>query len=182
MGDRKGDFMSKAMSVEVIATRILEIKGKKVMLDRDLAMLYGVSTKVLNQAVKRNKKRFPGDFMFQLTGLEKEQLVTICDRFVPLKHSTAAPYVFTEQGVAMLSSILNSERAIKVNIQIMRAFVKLKELLLTHKDLAIKIDALERKYDDHDRKIKAIFEAIRQLMEPPSVKEKRIIGFCPNPK
>jgi hypothetical protein len=91
-------------------------------------------------------------------------------------------YVFTEQGVAMLSSVLNSERAIKVNIQIMRAFIKLKELLLTHKDLAIKIDTLERKYDDHDRKIKAIFEAIKKLLEPPPVKEKRIIGFCPNPK
>lgn len=149
------------------------------MLDRDLAVLYGVSTKVLNQAVKRNKKRFPGDFMFQLNELEKVQLVTICDRLHLLKHSTVQPYVFTEQGVAMLSSVLNSERAIKVNIQIMRAFVKLKELLLTHKDLAIKIDALERKYNDHDQKIKAIFEAIKKLLEPSLAKDRIITGFRP---
>ena len=174
--------MGKAVSVEVIATRILEIRGKKVMLDRDLAVLYGVKTKRLNEQVSRNKKRFPADFMFQLTPAEKEQVVAICDHLKGLKFSYQPPYVFTEQGVAMLSSVLNSERAIKVNIQIMRAFVKLKELLLTHKDLAIKINALERKYNDHDRKIKAIFEAIKKLLEPPPVKEKRIIGFCPNPK
>jgi len=168
--------MPKEAAVEVIATRILEIRGKKVMLDRDLAKLYGVSTKVLNQAVKRNIKRFPLDFMFQLTNPERLELVTICDRFNSMKHSTSEPYVFTEQGVAMLSSVLNSERAIQVNILIMRAFIKLKELFLTHKDLAIKIDVLERKYAEHDDKIRAIFEAIRQLLEP-SVKEKKIIGF-----
>mgnify|MGYP001577202208 CR=1 FL=1 len=150
--------MGKVMPVEVIATRILEIRGKKVMLDRDLAVLYGVKTKRLNEQVNRNKKRFPADFMFQLTDTEKEQVVAICDHLKDLKFSYQLPYAFTEQGVAMLSSVLNSERAIKVNIQIMRAFVKLKELLLTHKDLAIKINALERKYDDHDQKIKAIFK------------------------
>ena len=171
--------MGKRIAVEVIATKILEIRGKKVMVDRDLAALYGVRTKVLNQAVKRNIKRFPNDFMFKLSKLEKEQLVTNCGRFIPLKHSTAMPYVFTEQGVAMLSSVLNSERAIKVNIQIMRAFVKLKELLLTHKDLAIKIDALERKYNDHDQKIKAIFDAIKKLLEPPPAKDRIITGFQP---
>jgi len=169
--------MGKDIAVEVVATKILEIRGKKVMLDRDLAYLYGVSTKVLNQAIKRNIKRFPLDFMFQLTTYEKEQLVTICDRFAILKHSTVLPHAFTEQGVAMLSSVLHSERAIHVNIQIMRAFVKLKELLLTHKDLAIKIEALERKYDDHDQKIRAIFEAIRQLMAPPPEPPKQKIGF-----
>jgi len=110
--------MSGVMSVEVIATKIFEIRGKKVILDRDLSELYGVSTKVLNQAVKRNIKRFPGDFMFQLTELEKDKVVTICDHLISLKFSYQLPYAFTEQGVAMLSSILNSERAIAVNIQI----------------------------------------------------------------
>ncbi|MDD5449405.1 MAG: ORF6N domain-containing protein [Candidatus Omnitrophica bacterium] len=169
--------MGKAVSVEVIATKIFEIRGRKVMLDRDLAALYDVLTKVLNQAVKRNRRRFPEDFMFQLTELEKERLVTICDHLKDLKFSYQIPYVFTEQGVAMLSSVLHTERAIKVNIQIMRAFVKLKELLLTHKDLAIKIDALERKYDDHDQNIKAIFEAIKKLLEPPPAKDRIITGF-----
>lgn len=142
------------------------------MLDRDLAGLYGVETRKLNQAVKRNIARFPEDFMFPLTRVEISRISQIA---ISLKFSKSV-YVFTEQGVAMLSSVLNSERAIQVNILIMRAFVKLKELLLTHKDLAIKIDAPERKYADHDEKIKLIFEAIRQLLEPPA-EEKGIIGF-----
>ncbi len=149
------------------------------MLDRDLAQLYGVGTKRLNEQVRRNKERFPEDFMFRLTAVEKAEVVAICDHLKTLKFSYQLPYVFTEQGVAMLSSVLNSERAIRVNIQIMRAFVKLKELLLTHKDLAIKLEALERKYVNHDEKIKAIFEAIKQLLRPKPVKEKRIIGFRP---
>jgi len=172
--------MSNTIAVEVIATKILEIRGKRVMVDRELALLYEVSTKVLNQAVKRNIRRFPPDFMFQLNDVEKEQLVTNCDRFSPMKHSSVLPYVFTEQGVSMLSSVLNSERAIQVNIMIMRAFVKLKELLLTHKDLALKIEALEEKYADHDNTIKLIFEAIKQLLTPPVAKEKKIIGFQTN--
>jgi hypothetical protein len=179
--------MPNTISTDIIASKILEIRGKKVMLDRELAKLYGVSTKVLNQAVKRNINRFPDDFMFKLTGVEKEKVVTICDylenRNLRSQIVTSSwggirylPYVFTEQGVAMLSSVLNSERAIRVNILIMRAFVKLREILLTHKDLAIKVEALERKYADHDEKIKMIFEAIKQLLQPP-VKEKPRIGF-----
>ena len=125
--------MKNAIAIDVIATKILEIRGKKVMLDRDLAKLYGVSTKVLNQAVKRNAKRFPEDFMFRLTKTELLELVTICDQFNSLKHSTSEPYVFTEQGVAMLSGVLNSDRAITVNILIMRAFVKLRKIVSTHK-------------------------------------------------
>lgn len=164
--------MSKSIAVEVIATRILEIRGKKVMLDRDLAKLYGVETRKLNQAVKRNIARFPEDFMFPLT---REEILRISQIVISLKFSKSV-YVFTEQGVAMLSSVLNSERAIQVNILIMRAFVKLKELLMTHKDLATKIEALEKKYANHDEKIKLIFEAIRQLLEP-LVKEKKIIEF-----
>lgn len=145
------------------------------MLDRDLAKLYGVGTRNLNKAVKRNLERFPHDFMFQLTREEFENLM--------FQTGTSSwggtrklPHVFTEQGVAMLSSVLNSKRAIKVNVQIMRAFVKLKELLLTHKDLAIKLEALEKKYANHDEKIEKIFEAIRQLMIPPE-EPKRKIGF-----
>ena len=154
------------------------------MLDRDLAKLYGVAAKVLNQAVKRNIKRFPEDFMFQLTW---EEIESLRSQFVTLnkskprgsrrgKHIKYLPHVFTEHGVAMLSSVLNSERAIQVNIMIMRAFTKLREILLTHKDLAIKLEALERKYADHDKKIQEIFEAIRQLMVLPE-DSKRKIGF-----
>ena len=167
--------MPNPVSIEVIATQILEIRGKKVMLDRDLAELYGVGPRDLNKAVKRNIERFPEDFMYQLTNEEVRNLM--------FQFGTSSwggirkpPYVFTEQGVAMLSSVLRSKRAIRVNIQIMRAFVKLKELLLTHKDLAEKIEALEKKYASHDEKISLIFEAIRQLLEPP-VKEKKMIGF-----
>ena len=157
--------MSNKISVDIIATKILEIRGKKVMLDADLARLYGVETRRLNEQVRRNKKRFPDDFMYRLT---KEEVTILKSQFATSSWGGVRklPYVFTEQGVAMLSSVLNSERAIKVNIQIMRAFVKLKELLLTHKDLAIKLEELERKYVNHDLKIKAIFEAIKQLLQP----------------
>ncbi len=167
--------MANIVSVEIITTKILEARGKKVMLDKDLAVLYGVSTKVLLQAVKRNTARFPDDFMYQLT---RQEIANLRSQIVTSSWGGRRylPYVFTQEGVAMLSSILNSERAIKVNIQIMRAFVKLKELLLTHKDLAIKIGALEKKYADHDEKIQKIFEAIRQLISPPE-EPKRKIGF-----
>jgi len=177
--------MSNAIAVEVIATRILELRNKKVILDRDLAKLYGVSAKVLNQAVKRNIKRFPGDFMFQLSWEEVEslrsQFVTLNNKKNEVsrrgKHIKYLPYAFTEHGVAMLSSVLNSERAIQVNILIMRAFTKLREILLTHKELAAKIETLEKKYAEHDDTIKAIFEAIKQLLEPPPAKPKPPIGF-----
>ena len=177
--------MTNIISAGVIATGILELRGKKVMLDRDLAKLYGVAAKVLNQAVKRNIRRFPEDFMFQLNWKEVESLRS---QIVTLKiseteasrrgrHIKYLPYAFTEHGVAMLSSVLNSERAIQVNILIMRAFTKLRAILLTHKELATKIEILEKKYAEHDKTIKAIFEAIKQLLEPPPVKEKKIIGF-----
>ena len=169
--------MPKTIAIEVIATRIQELRGKKVMLDRDLAKLYGVKVKRLNEQVKRNMKRFPDDFMFQLSWKEIESLRS---QFVTLKQGQNIkylPYVFTEQGVAMLSSVLNSERAIQVNILIMRAFTKLREILLTHKDLAAKIEALEKKYAGHDQTIKEIFQAIKQLLEPPLPKEKKLIGF-----
>ena len=177
--------MSKTIAAEVIATRIFEIRGKKVMFDRDLAGLYGVKLKRLNEQVKRNIKRFPEDFMFRLTKKEFENLIfqngisNLRSQFATSSWGGRRylPYVFTEHGVAMLSSVLNSERAIQVNILIMRAFTKLRDMLLTHKELAVKIDVLEKKYGEHDETIKTIFEAIKQLLEPPLAKERKIIGF-----
>lgn len=168
--------MSKLVRVEIISSKILEYRGKKIMLDYDLARLYGVSTKVLNQAVKRNRSRFPEDFMFQLTAAEKEEVVTNCDHLKALKFSPQLPHAFTEQGVAMLSSILRSKRAVLVNIQIMRAFVQLRGLILTHKELARRLETLEARFGEHDKKIKLIFEAMKQLLEPPAT-EKPKIGF-----
>jgi len=155
---------------------ILLIRGQQVMIDADLASLYGVTTKALNQAVSRNEKRFPSDFMFRLTTVEKAELVTNCDRLQKLKHSSALPRAFTEQGVAMLSSILNSDRAIEVNIEIMRTFLRLRRILSTHKEPAKKLSELETNLQDHDEKISLIFDAIRQLMTPPEKSQKKI-GF-----
>jgi hypothetical protein len=183
--------------VERIARSIFYLRGQKVMLDFDLASLYGVATKVLNQAVKRSRERFPDDFMFQLTAVEtsslRSQFVTSNRQVVEnkeiasnrsqfvtgsFKHreTRSRPYAFTEQGVAMLSSVLNSERAVKVNIAIMRAFVKLRETLETNRELARKFAELEKRVGKHDKKIDAILEAIRQLMAPPE-KPRREIGF-----
>ncbi|MDY6951064.1 MAG: ORF6N domain-containing protein [Thermodesulfobacteriota bacterium] len=159
--------------VEQIEQMIFLVRSQKVMVDADLAALYGVPTKVLNQAVTRNKRRFPPDFMFRLTKAERHELVTNCDRLRRLKHSSAFPRAFTEQGVAMLSTVLNSDRAIQVNIEIMRAFVRLRQMLASHKDLARKLAALEKKYDDQ---FKIVFEAIAELMAPPE-KAGRKIGF-----
>ncbi len=160
-----------------IQKSILVIRGQNVMLDSDLAELFGVETKVLNKAVKRNLNRFPDDFMFRLTADEDAAL-----RFQSGTSNAGRggrrylPYAFTEQGVAMLSSVLNSDTAVAVNIAIMRAFVQLREILSTHKDLARKLDALEKKYDEHFR---VVFEAIRQLMAPPPEPvKKRKIGFA----
>ena len=161
------------ISIEKIESKIYFIRGKKVMLDMDLAKLYEVKTKILNQAVKRNLKRFPEDFMFQLTKEEKEEVVTNCDHLSKLRFSAVLPYVFTEQGVAMLSTVLNSERAINVNIQIMRTFTKLREMIESNKDLRKKIEEIEKKYD---KQFQIVFEAIKHLIEP-EVKPKRKIGF-----
>ncbi len=161
---------------ETIEQRIFLIRNQKVMIDRDLAELYGVETKHLNRQVKRNIQRFPEEFMFQLTIKERNQLVTICHRFKTMKHSSSPPYAFTEHGVAMLASVLKSDRAVKISINIIKAFVKLREMLSTHKELAHKLAQLERKIEKHDEEIKLIFDAIRQLMTPPEPKRRRI-GF-----
>ena len=159
--------------VQKIESKIYLIRGKKVMLDSDLADLYRVETRTLNQAVKRNRKRFPEDFMFQLTKEERDEVITNCDNLKKLKFYPTLPHVFTEQGVSMLSSVLNSERAIMVNIQIMRTFTKLREMIESHKDLKRKIENMEKKYD---KQFLAVFEAIKRLIEP-EVKPKRKIGF-----
>ena len=158
-----------------IAQSIYLLRGQKVMLDFDLAALYGVPTGHLNRAVKRNGSRFPVDFMFQL-GAEEARNLKCQIGISSWGGRRAFPYAFTEQGVAMLSSVLNSERAVKVNIAIMRAFVKLRETLETNRQLARKFAELERRVGKHDRKIDAILEAIRQLMAPPE-KPRREIGF-----
>ncbi|MFA5839800.1 MAG: ORF6N domain-containing protein [Candidatus Margulisiibacteriota bacterium] len=168
--------MNENMPIERIETKIFLIRGQKVMIDRDLAELYGVSTKRLNEQVKRNISRFPADFMFILTLKEKRKVVAICDHLKDLKYSYQLPLAFTEQGVAMLSSILKSEKAVQVNIAIMRAFVKLRQVLATHKELAHKFKELEGRVGKHDVQITAIFDAIRQMMAVPE-KPKRRIGF-----
>lgn len=162
--------------VEKVERSIFLIRGQRIMLDRDLAYLYGVPTKVLNQAVKRNERRFPSDFMFRLTKEEKNELVTNCDRLARLKHSSALPSVFTEQGVAMLSSVLNSERAIEVNILIMRAFVRLREAMAGSKEFSRKLGELEKRIASHDENIRTLFQAIRQLMAPKESPNRKI-GF-----
>jgi hypothetical protein len=161
--------------MERIERAILMLRGHKVMLDSDLAALYGVETKALNQAVSRNIERFPEDFMFQLTEAEA---ILLRSQTVTLKtgrgqHRKYLPYAFTEQGVAMLSSVLKSPRAARVNIEIMRAFVRLRQMLQTNADLARKLAALEAKYDVQ---FKVVFDAIRELMAPPE-KARRSIGF-----
>ena len=167
--------MTKLIPVKKIENKIFQIRGKKVMLDRDLAKLYKVSTRRLNEQVRRNIKRFPEDFMFQLT---KEEFKNLKSQFAISSWggTRKLPYAFTEQGVAMLSSVLHSERAIQVNIAIMRVFVRLKKIISTHKEFANKLNELEKKIEKHDTEIQAIFEAIRQLMAVPE-KPKRKIGF-----
>jgi len=169
--------MSKSnyLSLETIETKILIIRGQKVMLDKDLAILYGVETFNLNKAVKRNLTRFPSDFMFQLTREEYKNLIFQFG-ISSWGGTRKLPYAFTEQGVAMLSSVLRSERAVLVNIQIMRAFVKLREIISTHKELAQKLKELELKIESHDENITAIFDAINQLLATEE-KPKRKIGF-----
>jgi phage regulator Rha-like protein len=165
--------MNDVVPVENMMNKIIYLRGQKVMLDSDLAELYGVETKVLKRAVKRNIDRFPLDFMFEITS---DEYISLRSQFGTLKrgqHSKYPPYAFTEQGIAMLSSVLRSERAIKVNIAIMRAFVKLRELLLSNKELNQKLVDIESKYD---KQFRIVFEVLQQLMEKPN-KPTKEIGF-----
>lgn len=167
---------NKIVRVEAeIISKIYEVRGQKVMLDRDLAEMYGVETKRLKEAVRRNKVRFPVDFMFEMTAKEFEhwrsQYVTSNEDRKGLRY---APFCFTEQGVTMLSCVLSSKRAIEVNIRIIRVFTKMKEMLLTHKDILLKIEEIEKRVSGHDKKINEIFQYLRQLIEKPNPPRKRI--------
>jgi len=161
---------------EYVTQRILLIRGQKVLLDADIAALYGVATKRLNEQVRRNQKRFPADFMFQLTENEKTEVVANCDHLARLKFSSVLPNVFTEHGAIMAASILNTDRAVEMSVFVVRAFVQLRHMLASHAELSKKFLALERKYDAQFR---VVFDAIRELMMPPVAKKKRPIGFAP---
>jgi len=161
---------------ESIESRILIIRGQKVMIDRDLAELYEVPTKYLNQQVRRNIERFPENFMFQLSEREKTEVVAICNHLSELKYSHQLPYAFTEHGVAMLSSVLNSDRAIKMSIFIINTFVRLRQMLYTNKELAAKLEHIEGRVLLHDKAIQEINQVIEELAAPKPEKEKKI-GF-----
>jgi len=146
------------------------------MIDKDIAELYGVTTKRLNEQVKRNKKRFPEDFMFNLSQEEKDEVVANCDHLKNLKYSPNLPFAFTEHGAVMLASVLNSDRAIEVNIQIVRIFTQIREMLLTNKDILLKLEVLEKNANQHNKDIQMIFEALKGLLNPPQEPRPRI-GF-----
>jgi len=161
---------------EVIMNKIIMIRGQKVMISNDLAELYGVTTKRLNEQVKRNIKRFPKHFMFQLTEQEKEKVVAICDHLLNLKYSPYLPYVFTEHGTVMLANILNSERAIQASIRIVEIYIKLREHMLTNNDLLLKMEQLEKRMGKQDEKIALVFECLKKLIDVQE-KPRRVIGF-----
>ncbi len=165
------------IQVGKIEQRILLIRGEKVIIDADLAEFYGVPKKHLNEQVKRNKDRFPKDFMVQLSPREKAEVVANCDHLSKLKFSKALPYAFTEHGAIMAASVLNSPRAIEVSVFIVRAFVKIRRTIAEHKELARKIAQLEPRMADHDEQILSLVQAIRQLMKPEPPPKKRRIGF-----
>lgn len=172
--------MSTLQPVELIAARILLIRGQRVMVDADLAGLYGVPTKRLNEQVKRNPARFPADFMFQLTDTEKQEVVANCDHLNKLKFSKGLPFAFTEHGAIQAANVLNSPQAVEVGVYVVRAFVRLRELLASNKELAQRLEELEQrieqKLDSHDQAITGLIKTLRQMMATPEPK-KRPIGF-----
>lgn len=174
--------------VTQIERGILFVRGRRIMIDADLAQLYGVPTKALNQAVKRNARRFPPDFVFQLTTAEKEEVVTNCDHLAKLKFSKALPFAFAEHGAIQAANVLNSEMAMEMGVYVVRAFVHLREMIVSNKELALRLDDLEKKtelmslkHDDFERstrvQLKQIFDAVRELMAQPQTIAKRPIGF-----
>ena len=171
---------SEIIPIERIEKTILVIRGKKVMVDSDIAELYGVPTKRLNEQVKRNKERFPKDFMFKLTKDEKDEVVANCDHLSQLKFSHSLPYAFTEHGAVMLASVLNSPKAIEASLIVVRAFVRLREILSTHKELAEKLKDLELKVESHDEQITDIFEAINQLIAVPEKPKEKLVLVLKN--
>ena len=178
--ERKMQHMSSSkgiVKVGKIQQRILLIRGVKVIIDADLAEVYGVPTRRLNEQVKRNRERFPEDFMFQLTANEKTEVIANCDHLEKMKFAKALPFVFTEHGAIMAASVLNSPNAIEVSVFVVRAFVQLREIISGHKELARKIAQLEKKLSGHDEQILVLFEAIKQLMDPKPLPKYRQIGF-----
>ena len=179
----RDDLHSSIVPADKIEQRILLIRGEKVILDVDLAALYGVTTKQLNQQVKRNQHRFPPDFMFKLLPEEKKEVVTNCDLLGNVKYSNVLPYAFTEHGAIMAASVLNTPRAVEMSVFVVRAFVRLRNFLAAHKELAEKLAELERRLASHDEQIVAIIDAIKRLMAPPArpdapaPPDKRRIGF-----
>jgi len=162
---------------DAIGQQIQVIRGVRVMLDADLARLYGVPTKRLNEQVKRNAERFPEDFVFLLTLAERDEVVANCDRLARLRFSPNLPYAFTEHGAIMAANLLRSERAVKVSVFVVRAFVKLRETFAAHRELAVKLSELESKLQDHDGQIGALIDAIRSLMAEPRGRRKPPIGY-----
>jgi len=160
-----------------IEQRILLIRGEKIIVDADLAEFYGVPTKRLNEQVKRNKARFPDDFMFQLSAEEKSEVVANCDHLLKLKYSKTLPYAFTEHGSIMAASVLNSQRAVEVSVYIVRAFVKIRRMIAENKEMSRKIVQIERHLADHDEQIIELVKAIKQLLKPEPPPKKRCIGF-----
>jgi hypothetical protein len=158
---------------------ILLVRGHRVMLDLELAALYGVPTKALNQAVRRNRERFPEDFMLQLTAEEKQEVVTNCDHLSRLKYSSVRPYAFTEHGAIMAASVLNSQRAVEASVYVVRAFVRMRGMLAANRELAARLEELDRRVGEHDEAIRQLVAAIRELMEPPEEPLKGRIGFQP---
>jgi ORF6N domain len=156
---------------------IVEIRGQSVMLDRDLAEVYGVTTKALNQAVKRNVQRFPGDFRFQLASEEREEVVTNCDHLRNLKYASALPWAFTEHGALMAATVLNSPRAVEMSVFIVRAFIRLRAYARGHVEITKRLDALERRVTDHDDDLRDMFDALRGLLAP-APRDTREIGFA----
>ena len=164
-------------AVERISDRILTIRGERVMVDADLASLYGVATKQLNQQVKRNPRRFPASFAFRLTAAEQAEVVTNCDHLRNLRFSTTPPLVFTEHGALMAASILNSSRAVEVGLYVVNAFVAMRNGLSSNKALGKRLDELERRIGTHDHAVREVLSAIRQLTMPPEPAKRRRIGF-----
>ena len=169
----KSDTLTSRLPAENISQRILTIRGHSVILDSDLAALYRVTTRALNQAVKRNAGRFPEDFAFRITTKEKEEVVTKCDHLSRLKFSPVLPLAYTEHGTIMAATVLNSQRAVETSVFVVRAFVRMREAMASHRELAHRLNALEKTYDTG---FPAVFDAIRALMEPPKT-PRRQIGF-----
>jgi len=174
-------MMNPVIQVEAIERRILLIHGQKVMLDADVADFYGVQTKRLNEQVKRNRKRFPSDFLFRLTEEERDEVVAKCDHLSRLKYSSTLPYAFTEHGAVMAASVLNSDRAIEISVFVVRAFTRLGRLITVNDDILSRIAAIEGKLVGHDRGILALAAEIRRLLPQQPIPETRRIGFSPDP-